>query len=157
MLFFNSKINAQIFSTNPYYTGSATLYFGTGVFYGYLINGKAEGNGTYYFYDGSFFQGNYIQGFQNGPGVAISRFYGAVSGCWNGGVYIGPCQNGYNPYNTQQAVQNVVYNVQQAIVPAINQNPQTSTPLQTYNPTAYNVTQVTSDSNLGKKILSDVK
>jgi hypothetical protein len=151
------KAKAQVYGPNPYYTGFTTLYFPTGIFYGYVINGRAEGIGTYYTYDGSFFQGNFSMGFQNGPGVAFLRAYGYVVGCWNGGQYIGICYNGQNPYNSPQAVQNVVYNVQQSVVPQINQNPQTTTPVPSYNPTAYNVTQIDNTTQLGKQIISSVK
>lgn len=156
--FNSSKANAQVYGPSPYYTGFATLYFPTGVFYGYVVNGRAEGLGTYYTVDGSIFQGIFSAGFQNGPGVALLRSSGYVVGCWNGGVYVGQCQqNIANPYNSPQAVRDVVYNVQQSVVPQINQNPQTSTPVPTYNPTAYNVTQINENTTLGKQILSSTR
>ena len=158
ILFFCSfKSSAQVYGPNPFYSGIALLYFPNGVFQGYVLNGRAEGLGTYYMYDGSIFQGNFSMGFQNGPGVAISKIYGYVAGCWNGGNFIGPCQNSYNPYLNQQTVQNVVYDVKQNVVNQINQNPQTTTPLPSFNPTDYTVTQLADNSQLGKQVASSLK
>ncbi|WP_312075950.1 hypothetical protein [Chryseobacterium sp.] len=147
-------LKAQIFSSNPYYSGYATLHFQTGVYAGNIINGRAQGQGIYYFYDGSIFQGNFMNGFQNGPGVSISRQFGYVQGCWNNGIYYGFCQGTLNPIMNPQAVQNVINNVQQNIIPQINQNVPTQNQIPSYNPTAYAVTQINSDSELGRQIAS---
>jgi hypothetical protein len=155
MLFILSilKTNAQVYSPGyAGYVGNGIIYYPNGYYQGGIYNGYANGTGTYYWSDGSFFYGSFSAGFQNGAGVLMSRYYGYVSGCWYAGSFVGACQNTYNPYNNQNTVQNLVTQVQRekpANTPTNN--------YQAYDPDGYKVTQIDPNTEMGKTVLGKYK
>lgn len=102
LLGFCSTLDAQVYSPQLVgHYGIRIIYYPYGYYQGNVSNGVANGVGTFYFRDGSFYHGGFMNGWWNGQGVIVSPFYGYLSGCWSGGVYIGQCQN-YNRYDNQQ-------------------------------------------------------
>jgi len=108
-----TKSNAQVYSPqlaglNGYYN----IFYPYGYYQGQVMNGWANGTGTFYFNDGSFYYGNFYQGWWDGPGVVVSRTFGYVSGCFSMGQYVGVCQSVFNPYNDNNSIKNLVTKVQ---------------------------------------------
>ena len=99
----------QIFSPQLQgYFGIGTVFYPYGYYQGQLSNGVAHGAGTFYFQDGTIFQGYFQGGWRNGPGVIINPFYGYISGCWTNGQFIGNCVQQSNPYQSKPQVRKVV-------------------------------------------------
>jgi hypothetical protein len=144
---------AQIMS--PYLAGqngNFKIFYPYGFYTGNVINGFANGLGSFYWNDGSIFHGNFYGGNQSGPGVLISRVYGYVTGCWINGTYAGACQFGVvNPYINPTTVQNVVNNLQ-ANIPASNPNNPNVT-YNSYDPDGYRVVQVSPNTQMGQSML----
>ncbi|MBF4473053.1 hypothetical protein [Flavobacterium sp. HJJ] len=154
LLFFLSilKTNGQIYSQGyAGYAGLGIIYYPNGYYQGQVYNGYANGTGTFYWADGSFYYGSFNAGFYNGAGVLMSRYYGYISGCWYGGAFMGACQNVYNPYN-QSKVENLVSQVQQD-KPANT----TTNNYQSYDPDGYMVTQIDPNTQMGKTVLGKYK
>lgn len=127
------------------YVGMGTIYYPNGVYQGGVYNGFANGNGVFYWADGSFFSGQFSAGFYNGPGLLVSRLYGYVTGCWSGGVFVGQCVGVYNPYQTQQAVRSEVQNVQSSL-------PQDSRVV-SRDPDNYSITELNVNSQQAQQLL----
>ena len=145
-----TKSNAQVFSRQlAGLNGFYNIFYPYGYYQGQVVNGVANGTGTFYFKDGSFYYGNFYQGWWDGPGVVVSRRYGYVSGCFSRGQYMGICQNVFNPYNNNNAVQNVVTRVQDE-KPNNNQ-------YVAYDPDGYTITKVDANTEMGKTLLGSYK
>lgn len=147
------QLKAQVYSPGyAGYVGLGTIFYPYGYYQGGVYNGFANGTGTFYWADGSFFYGSFNAGFQNGAGVLVSRFYGYVSGCWSIGNYVGVCQNIYNPYSNQSTVQDLVVKVQRD-KPANT----TTNNYRPYDPDGYKVTQIDPYTEMGRAVLGKYK
>ena len=148
LLFISVTVKSQVYSPQLAGTqGNFNIYYPYGFYFGQTSNGYANGEGYFYWQDGTIFHGYYLNGIANGPGMLISR-YGTVFGCWSYGNYMGQCQ-------TQQ-----MYSVN-SIVPTLrtvqsninNTSPQSQTQ---YSPIAinnYNVTDVDPSTKMGRQIV----
>ena len=102
-----TSAKAQIYSPQlAGYYGFGTVMYNYGYYQGNLVNGVAHGNGTFYFRDGTIFEGSFSNGWRNGPGVLANPRNGYVSGCWSNGQYLGAC--GGNRYDNDRSVRRVV-------------------------------------------------
>lgn len=147
---FSSK--AQIYSMGyTGFSGVGIIYYPYGYYQGQIYNGFANGTGTFYWTDGSFYYGGFTGGFYNGAGVLVTRLYGYISGCWFNGSFAGMCQSTYNPYS-QNTVENLVTQVQQ-------NKPQntTSSQYQSYDPDGYKVTKIDPNTEMGTTLLGSYK
>lgn len=74
---------------NPYwcYTGMATLPCVDGVYFGWVYCGMAQGEGYFYFYDGTVFHGNFQCGVPHGQGEVLTRM-GYIAGIWDRGNFV---------------------------------------------------------------------
>jgi hypothetical protein len=150
LLCFNS--NAQVYS--PHLAGFAgfnVIYYPYGYYQGQVYNGFANGTGTFYFNDGSFYYGNFYGGYWHGAGVLVSRLYGYVSGCFNTGMYLGPCQGINNPYQSSSQIEYLVSNVQSE-APNNAEDSYDSFSLEDYE-----ITKVDGGTQMGKTLLGRYK
>jgi hypothetical protein len=144
MTIFSSK--AQVYSPQlAGFYGVSNIWYPYGFYQGQIYNGVAHGQGTFYFNDGSFYYGSFYNGFWDGAGVLVSRAYGYVSGCFSQGVFLGACQNTYNPYNTNTSVQNVVEKVYEEMPDNEDYT--------AYDPDGYTITKVDPNTEMGKALL----
>ncbi len=140
------EVHAQIFS--PQLAGANgifIIYYPYGYYQGYVINGVANGGGTFYWRDGTFFRESFSKCFYHGPGVIISPHYGYVAGCWSNGVFAGPCQNVPNPYTNVNTLQQTVAQVQQER-PANDD-------YQAVSPEGYRITRIDPNTQMGQSLL----
>lgn len=83
----STKAHAQV--GNPFwpYTGIGTMMCMDGVYYGWIYMGFAQGEGYYYFYDGSVFHGYFKAGRPHGRGEVLTCI-GYIAGEWNNGQFV---------------------------------------------------------------------
>jgi hypothetical protein len=143
---FTWTAKSQIFSPElAGYNGFGYVHYPNGYYQGNLINGVANGTGTYYHFDGSFYHGNFFRGFWDGPGVLVTRQTGYVSGCFSQGFFVGQCIDAFNPYQNIEQVQSIVSDVN-------NQIPDNES-YDELDLSDYNITQVSSTTQMGGGML----
>jgi hypothetical protein len=99
-------LNAQIWSAQlAGYSGYGTIWgqpnaYGKplSIYQGDVINGVANGYGTWYFINGDIFLGTFSNGLPDGPGIYYRYGGGCLQGCWRYGNYAGPCANVHDFY-----------------------------------------------------------
>lgn len=136
----------QIFS--PQLQGTAgvfDIYYPYGFYRGNVYNGYANGEGFFYWNDGTVFRGNYMMGIANGQGILIT-YQGYITGCWNSGTYVGQCQapTMYSYNTVMPTLQNVRNNIPQ-------NNPSNS--YQPISTNQYTVTQIDPNTEMGRRAL----
>ena len=102
----NAQIwSAQLRGQNGFATIIGSLnYSGVplSIYKGNVVNGVANGYGTWYFINGEIFTGHFYNGWPDGAGVYFS-YYGILKGCWSNGNYVGNCyqevQSFYRKHN----------------------------------------------------------
>lgn len=152
LLFMLNQVNAQqIYSLQLQgFDGIGSVYYQNGFYQGYLSNGIAHGVGTYYFRDGTIFQGWFNNGWRNGPGVVIIPYQGYLPSCWNMGSFIGEqcpdLQTGQNSYSTNVQVRKVISET-------YSDFPNSKVDFVARNPNDYQITQISSSTQLGKTLL----
>ncbi len=104
----------------------------------------ANGVGTFYFRDGSFYHGNFSNGWWHGKGVIVSPYYGYLSGCWSNGVYSGTCRS-YNRYDNYEEVEETISEVQY--------NRPNDPKYTAISPEGYEIKRIDADTQMGKKLL----
>lgn len=138
--------SAQIYSPQLLgYNGFGNVFYPYGYYQGSLVNGVAHGIGTFYFRDGTVFQGNFINGWRNGPGVIVNPRYGYVSGCWSNGQYAGNCGQSSNPYSSNQDVRRVVTEA--------NRQFSEDADFVATSPEGYEIQRIDPSSQLGRQLL----
>lgn len=141
-----SNVKAQIFSPNLIgQQGVFVIYYPYGYYQGNVYNGYANGLGTFYWTDGTIFNGYFYNGVRNGQGIIVTR-YGYLSGCWGNGNYMGACQA--PPMYNQNSVPSIVRNVQN------NRPTQSSTNYPAISPTNYTVTEIDPSTEMGASVLA---
>jgi hypothetical protein len=104
------EAQAQVYSPQlAGHFGNRIIYYPYGYYQGQVSNGIAHGRGTFYFRDGSFYHGNFANGWWDGRGVLVSPYYGYLTGCWRQGQYNGNCNNSYS---NERQIERVIQNVQ---------------------------------------------
>lgn len=145
---FIGEIKAQVMSPQlANFSGLGTIFYPYGYYQGGIIGGVANGDGIFYYRNGVIFRGNFINGLPNGPGVIVVPFRGYVTGCWQNGQYIGPCQQASNPYDNADKVDSTVDEVQDKKP----DNPRYTTVAKTN----YRITQIDPDTQLGRSLLGN--
>lgn len=146
---FVNKVQAQMVAIPGwYYTGVGTMTFWNGVYYGYIYCGIAQGEGYYYFYDGSVFHGNFNAGLAHGRGEMIC-YQGYVAGVWEQGRFV-------QQLNVDQRQIQNTYNVAQN---NYNNSVQNSYQQQQNNDMAisnYRIEEIDSDTQLGRQLLGKI-
>lgn len=144
------KAEAQV--CNPYwpYTGIGTLTCMDGVYFGWLYNGWANGEGYYYFWDGTVFHGNFSAGRPHGQGEVMCSM-GYIAGIWNNGNFVQTIQ--VPQYQMQQNYQQAQYNYN--TTPAV-QNTYRQTTNDNFALSDYRIEDV-SDTQFGKQLMGKMK
>lgn len=141
---------------------------------GEVKNGIADGIGTFYYNDGSFYRGGYKNGLREGQGFLISPQYGYIVGCWSRDNYIGECYHSINPYASIPRIRREVQSVQTDRSITTRSNPYASIPrfrreaqtvqtdrsISTNNndytnvsPEGYNIIQIDPQTQMGRQLL----
>lgn len=133
---------------NPYwcYTGIATLPCWDGIYYGWVYCGMAQGEGYFYFYDGSVFHGNFQCGVPHGQGEVLTCM-GYIAGVWDKGQFV---QNITIPQQQVQQYYNVAQNNYYS-TPQVQNNYRQSTSSD-FALSDYNIVDV-SDTQFGKQLM----
>lgn len=148
LLTFSIDASAQIYSPQLIgYNGFGNVFYNYGYYQGNLVNGVAHGLGTFYFRDGTVFQGNFYNGWRNGPGVIANPIYGYVSGCWTNGQFVGNCVQNPNPYNSNQDVRRVVAEA--------NRQFSDEADFVAVSPEGYEIQRIDPSSQLGRQLLGN--
>ena len=122
--------------------GERIIYYNYGYYQGNVTNGVANGLGTFYYRDGSFFRGNFVNGWWHGEGMLVSPYYGYLTGCWSAGNYVGNCQNTYCTSNR----------VRQEIQYVQREKPNNNN-YSNVSPEGYNIKRIEPETQMGKVML----
>jgi hypothetical protein len=122
--------------------GFRTITYAYGYYEGYVNDGYADGEGTFYYRDGTIFHGNYYDGYRDGKGVLVSPEDGYLVGYWEDGTYVGcSCRHNQSDYD-EDAVENIVY----------QQRKKSESTTQT-SPEGYKIKKIEPESRMGKTVL----
>lgn len=145
------KSQAQIY--NGYYAmycGIGYMPLATGYYYGWIQNGFPQGEGYIYYYDPYIgwmsYHGGFLQGVAHGAGELLCSA-GYIAGVWNYGQFVQ--QNYVSDYQVQQSAQNISQ--------TYRNNVQTQNNIQSQLPRGTRITQIDSDSELGRQILGKIQ
>lgn len=138
---------SQIYSPNLFrYYGIGTIFYPyVGYYQGWVANGIAHGEGTFYYADGTIFHGIFSNGWRNGPGVVANPYYGYIAGCWTQGIFTGDCQKARSLYDSRQ-------NMRQVISEA-NNNFSNEADFVSTSPEGYEIERIEPNSQLGQQLL----
>ena len=146
-----NSAKAQIYSPHlANYNGVGTIFYSYGYYQGQVQYGVAHGGGFFYWFDGSFFKGNFNNGLSNGPGLLVSRQYGYVAGCWSQGMYQGFCYQAQT-FQNPSAVRSAVRQVSTAV--RSQQRKADSDDIVAFNVDDYKISEVDGDTQLGQELL----
>jgi len=145
LLGFSFQAKSQVFNPQMQgHYGTRILYFEYGYYRGKVKNGIADGIGTFYFNNGTFYRGGFLNGWKHGKGVIVSPYYGYLAGCWSKGNYSGDCLSN-NKYYRSDVVKDIISEVQ-------DEKPNDSKYL-AISPEDYKIKIIDFDSHMGKKLL----
>lgn len=165
---------AQLFAPcYAYYQGIGYFVMPNGYYYGWISCGYPQGEGYCYCIDSQlgpiYYHGNFDRGFVHGQGELLSMS-GYICGTWNHGDFIS--QTNVNPTQMQQSYNNVWSNYANYYAPTYsypssydwswNSIPSYSYPnYQATNnvkiPSNTTITQIDSDTELGRQLLGKIK
>ncbi len=142
---FSFQAKSQVYNPQMQgHYGTRIIYYEYGYYRGNVKNGIADGIGTFYFNNGTFYRGRFLNGWWHGKGVIVSPYYGYLAGCWSKGNYSGDCQSN-NKYYRSDKVEDIISEVQ-------DEKPNDSKYL-SISPEDYKIKRIDSDTRMGKKLL----
>lgn len=144
MLFaFNIQSEAQQISTYPTFSGYCIIPYTNGYFQGSVVNGLAQGEGVYYYSDGTFIKGNYYNGTLYGNALFVTQ-YGYMTGFYQNGLfYTTPTAN--SPTYTNTSVKETIDDVYS--------NRPNNISFTNKSPEGYDIKRIDPESQMGRTLL----
>lgn len=142
----------QLYNPNFWcYQGIAYMPLPNGYYYGWVNGGFPQGEGYAYVYQPGMgwvsYHGNFDRGVVHGLGELVCSA-GYICGTWNHGQFVS--QTYVQPAQMQQTVSNVYNNYSTYVQPQSNYQANVALPSHT------TITQIDSDSELGRELLGKI-